>query len=157
MRTATANEFIALDGVVQAAGAADETRQLTRRPAPRRRLGPVRARSPLSEPRADRRRRPRTLALTVALTMLAAACGDDGLGEESAAAVEHDARYGRQSTALGCTGGACETLPHKRVTSVDTAPTSLVFETHTGFDGKRHAGAMTLADNHGSRRNQSRS
>jgi hypothetical protein len=82
---------------------------------------------------------------------------DDGLGEESTAAVEHDARYGRQSAALGCVGGACETLPHKRVTSVDTAPTSLVFETHTEFDGKRHAGAMTLADNHGSRRNQSRS
>jgi hypothetical protein len=33
MRTAIANEFTTLDGVVQAAGAADEMRPLTRRPA----------------------------------------------------------------------------------------------------------------------------
>jgi hypothetical protein len=54
--------------------------------------------------------------------MLAAACGDDGLGEESAAAVEHVARCRRRRAALRCVGGACETLPHKWVTSVDIAP-----------------------------------
>jgi hypothetical protein len=78
--------------------------------------------------------------------MLPATCGDDGLGAESVAAVEHDARCGRRRTALGYVGGACETLLHKWVTSVDIAPVSLAFETHTEFDGKRHARATTVAE-----------